>query len=183
MGVSDDMFFRGRKVHDMNGYPVVYWPEHPICPKDRWRVYIHRIIAYEKYGELPDAHHVHHKDGNRYNWHEDNLELLSTSKHTSLHNKGKKVVITCGTCGERFDVIPSQKDRRKYCSISCSSERRTKIDWPNNEKLEEMVWSKPVTHVAEELGVSDKAVSKRCKRLGIETPGRGYWQKKKSKCS
>ena len=31
--------------------------------------------------------------------------------------------------------------------------------------------------VAKLLGVSDVAVAKRCKRLGIEKPPRGYWRK------
>lgn len=44
-------------------------------------------------------------------------------------------------------------------------------------KLKLLVWSEPTTKVAERLGVSDVAVSKRCKKLGIEKPPRGYWRK------
>ena len=33
--------------------------------------------------------------------------------------------------------------------------------------------------VAKLLGVSDVAVAKRCKRLGVEKPPRGYWAKVK----
>jgi hypothetical protein len=40
-----------------------------------------------------------------------------------------------------------------------------------------MVWQMPTTEVASIFGVSDKAVEKRCKLLGIPKPPRGYWAK------
>lgn len=54
---------------------------------------------------------------------------------------------------------------------------KKRISWPSKEELENLVWSKPSTEVAEQLGVSDVAVAKCCKRLGIDKPKRGYWQK------
>jgi len=39
----------------------------------------------------------------------------------------------------------------------------------------------PTTEVAKRLGVSDVAIGKKCKQLGIEKPPRGYWQKKNKK--
>lgn len=50
---------------------------------------------------------------------------------------------------------------------------------PTEEELKKLVWSMPATAVGEKFGVSDKAVEKRCKQLGIEKPPRGYWAKKK----
>lgn len=49
------------------------------------------------------------------------------------------------------------------------------------EKLEELVWLMPCTEVAKLYGVSDKAIEKRCKLLGVDKPPRGYWQKKNKK--
>lgn len=43
------------------------------------------------------------------------------------------------------------------------------------EDLYELVWSKPVTDLAKDFGISDVALAKRCRRLGIPLPGRGYW--------
>jgi hypothetical protein len=37
------------------------------------------------------------------------------------------------------------------------------------------VWERPATAIAMELDVSDKAVSKRCRKLGVMKPPRGYW--------
>jgi hypothetical protein len=39
------------------------------------------------------------------------------------------------------------------------------------------VWIEPVTTVAASFDVSDKAIEKRCKRLGVAKPPRGYWAK------
>lgn len=38
-----------------------------------------------------------------------------------------------------------------------------------------MVWERPATEVAKELGISDVALSKRCRRLQVPKPPRGYW--------
>lgn len=43
------------------------------------------------------------------------------------------------------------------------------------EQLYELVWSIPGTKVAEQFGVSDVAVFKHCKKLGVPRPERGYW--------
>jgi hypothetical protein len=39
------------------------------------------------------------------------------------------------------------------------------------------VWTEPVTSVAASFDVSDKAIEKRCKRLEVVKPPRGYWAK------
>lgn len=45
------------------------------------------------------------------------------------------------------------------------------------EELYEKVWSLPGTKLAKELGISDVAITKRCKKLNIPRPSRGYWAK------
>ncbi len=45
------------------------------------------------------------------------------------------------------------------------------------EVLYEQVWSKPMTKLATEYGVSDVALAKICRRLDIPLPMRGYWNK------
>ncbi len=56
-------------------------------------------------------------------------------------------------------------------------DRKYKTSWPSDSKLAKMVWTEPVTTIAKRLGISDKAVKKRCVKLGIQTPGPGYWTK------
>jgi Zn-dependent peptidase ImmA (M78 family) len=38
----------------------------------------------------------------------------------------------------------------------------------------------PTLLVAKHFGVTDKAIEKRCKKLGVVKPSRGYWAKKKA---
>jgi hypothetical protein len=45
----------------------------------------------------------------------------------------------------------------------------------SREDLYELAWSKPLSELAKDFGISDVALGKRCKRLGIPVPGRGYW--------
>lgn len=52
---------------------------------------------------------------------------------------------------------------------------------PTKEELELLVQEKPMTEIGKIFGVSDNAVKKRCKRLGIELkPMRGHWMKVKA---
>ena len=55
-----------------------------------------------------------------------------------------------------------------------------KIVWPSDEELGKMIWERPASVVAKELGVSDSAVVKRCNTRAISKPPRGYWQQKAS---
>ena len=45
----------------------------------------------------------------------------------------------------------------------------------SREDLYELVWSKPMRDLAKDFGISDVGLAKRCRRLGIPVPGRGYW--------
>ena len=55
--------------------------------------------------------------------------------------------------------------------------RPPKIVWPSAEALEKLIWEKPTSQVAKDLGVSDKAIEKHCKKLALKKPPRGYWAK------
>ncbi|KTB62500.1 MULTISPECIES: hypothetical protein [Pseudomonas] len=44
-------------------------------------------------------------------------------------------------------------------------------------ELFEKVWQTPMVKLAHEIGVSDVAVAKACRKAGIPLPGRGHWAK------
>lgn len=46
------------------------------------------------------------------------------------------------------------------------------------EQFYELVWSKPMTHLAREFAISDVALHKICKKHGIPNPPLGWWAKK-----
>lgn len=48
---------------------------------------LHRDVWKFYNGEIPKGHHIHHKDGNKSNNHINNLECISSSDHSKLHNK------------------------------------------------------------------------------------------------
>jgi len=50
----------------------------------------------------------------------------------------------------------------------------------DRDTLYEEVWKEPMQVVAKRYGVSDVALAKTCRKLGVPVPGRGYWAKLKA---
>ncbi|WP_426125845.1 hypothetical protein [Pararhizobium sp. PWRC1-1] len=44
-------------------------------------------------------------------------------------------------------------------------------------QIYDMVWSKPLSKIAVELGLSDQGLAKACRRFDVPVPPLGYWQK------
>ena len=45
------------------------------------------------------------------------------------------------------------------------------------EQLYELVWSEPMRLLSKQIGISDVAIAKHCRKLGIPVPARGYWNR------
>jgi hypothetical protein len=45
----------------------------------------------------------------------------------------------------------------------------------SREHLYVLICSRPMTELARDFGLSDVALAKRCRKLGVPVPGRGYW--------
>lgn len=121
---------------------------------------------------------VDHRNGDTCDNRLENLRLLCPNCHSQTptyagrrFKKGMKTRRRRGECAQCG--IPCDG---KHCA-QCYSERRTVIVWPDGATLKKMVWSTPRRALAQALGVSDVAIAKRCKRLGILMPPRGYWAK------
>ena len=149
--------------------------DHPLC-SSIGRVWHHRHIASVMIGRwLARDEIVHHRDGNRSNNSPGNLVVTTMSKHATEHARlaglNIKEVRECGFCKEEFYTV-----RGKFCSDRCRSMSRRSFEI-SKEKLERLVWEMPSTRVAKKFGVSDVAICKRCKSLGIIKPPRGYWSR------
>ena len=86
------------------------------------------------------------------------------------------VTMYCAICGNPIEICASHVPRRSTCSKPCRIAWQRKFEIDPDELLF-AVWTKPVTSVAASFDVSDKAIEKRCKRLGVVKPPRGYWAK------
>ena len=84
---------------------------------------------------------------------------------------------TCPVCP---NPLPRRR-KAKFCSVRCSRKVQQRVSRPGKEELYALVWRKPTSQVAKDLGVSDTAVSKWCKSYGIKKPPRGYWAKQAAK--
>lgn len=160
------------------GYMYCYNPDH-YCANNAGKVIEHVYVMSKLIGrKLYPYEVVHHKDRNKKNNHPTNLQLMTNAEHAILHAIEDRGLVyinqKCLKCDDIF--IISEKSDRKYCSVSCSQKSKQKFEI-NKEDLELLVWSKPTTEIASMLGVTDVAVAKRCKKLGILKPPRGYWAK------
>lgn len=82
-------------------------------------------------------------------------------------------------CRVKQAVAAAEKARRP--EPAKPTEEAEKVGAPSRvwdrEVLEKEVWAEPIRQLAKRYGVSDVAIHKHCKKMGIKLPGRGYWQK------
>lgn len=103
----------------------------------------------------------------------DNLRFLCPNCHSqtstfSGKNRNKEDEIS----NPIHDIILKRKKIKKI------GKRNSKILWPSSDELSKTLWEIPTTQLSKELGVSDVAISKHIKKLGLTKPPRGYWTKR-----
>lgn len=163
------------------GYLYFMDQSHPLSDK-KGRVWHHRHVASEKIGRLVRADEiVHHLDENRSNNDPDNLEVMTNTEHARRHAAEKgfcSVAAKCEVCGTEYTIKQSIYNQRnkQTCGRACYDASTRRFDVTADE-LRRLVWSMPTTAVAKQLGVSDVAVGKRCKILGIKKPPPGHHRK------
>lgn len=159
------------------GYYYVYDPKHPMANK-AGKVYVHRFIASDFYGiELTSDMHVHHIDHDKLNNEPSNLAILTASEHGKEHNKCNYITIKCKECLSEFTIIESHKSQ-VFCSTICVIKNRRLFEISKNE-LQQLIYQMPVTHIAKLYNVSDVAIHKRCKILGVTKMPRGFFLRKR----
>lgn len=97
------------------------------------------------------------------------------------HKNKERKIYSCIDC---LAEVKWGIKRCKFCYHEWSAKHllnsNTKISWPNDEELSKLVWSKAVTQLAVDFGISDKAIAKHCKKRNIAIPPRGYWAKRRA---
>lgn len=170
------MIFREDKG---TGYMYCYAPDH-YCANKAGKVLEHVKVMADYIGrKLLSNECVHHIDRDRKNNKITNLMLLTQQEHMELHaiedKKTNYYERQCKNCGKLMRLSDSTS-HKVSCSVECSIHLSRNFEI-TSEDLHKLVWSMPTAKVAEVLGVSDVAVAKRCKRLGVDKPPRGYWRK------
>lgn len=172
----------------LNGYVVVYAPEHPSAMKsDNWNgyVYEHILIAEEKIGrKLNPNEVVHHLDLVRGNNQPKNLLVLDRDQHSVIHawissgapmskdigvngvNSVKAKLEETPRCSNPECRKPISSDA-KYCSVSCGAIGRQVVERPDKETLERELVSNSWVTLATFYGVSDTAVRKWARNYGL----------------
>ena len=140
-----------------------------------------------------------HINGNRTDNRIENLRILCPNCHAQTDTycgKNSKLpdnFCKCGTkiqrrsksCGRCLIKLPNSfshhswidckcgnkmKGSSKQCEICFNSNRSTKINWPSNQEILDMISKNSYLEISRKLGVSDNAIRKHLKRQGIEVP-------------
>ena len=116
--------------------------------------------------------HYHHVD--------PSTKLFSVSESINFSKEKilaeiSKCQLLCANC--HGEVEEATNGRKK----GIPRQNIRKVERPSKEELEKLLWEKPTIKLAEQFGVSDKAIEKWAKFYGIEKPPRGYWAKKYAK--
>lgn len=80
--------------------------------------------------------------------------------------------------GNRASVFRASSACASICIAQI--ERMTVARVFTRQQFYELVWSKPMTHLAKEFAISDVALHKICRKHGIPNPPLGWWAKKAS---
>lgn len=169
------------RIDKGTGYMYCYNPKHPTA-NGAGKVLEHVYVMYKHIGRtLEKGECVHHIDRDRTNNNIENLQLMTQSEHMTLHKREdagfEEEDRSCGFCGVTFTT--SKRSSQVFCSAHCCTLKSRSFEI-SREDLYDLVWKYPTVAVAKILGVSDVAVSKRCKRLSVPKPPRGYWNKLKN---
>lgn len=148
---------------------------------------------------------LEHKNGIRNDNRPQNLELLCPNCHSQSPQKKRRtkvtkeeILLTSSSAHSIREILlkleladsvsnyervrevlveNKQELPNRNLKIPTKKARPSKIEWPPKKELQKWVNKNPITKIAKKLGVSDVAVRKWCKKLGITTQPRGFWAK------
>lgn len=174
------------RVRHLNGYRLIYKPEHPSAMKsDNWIgfVYEHRYKIELELGRLlRDDEEVHHLDCDKSNNDLSNLIVLTKAMHRRLHNwidngaticennstnrvNSEKSKAYCKICN-----ISLNKRQSNYCSKNCRNidlKNKGIIKKPTKEELEPLLGTMSWVALGKHFNVSDNAVRKWAKSYNL----------------
>lgn len=155
-----------KSVRMLNGYRVVYLPEHTSSMASaNWLGYVYEhIVVAEKFlgRKLCKDEVVHHLDMDRANNRVENLLVLLSSQHTKLHawlrriNKKRSKLTLCKGCGS----LLTTHDQTKFCSNSCHTFSARRAVRPTLDELQKELSTSTLAVVGKKYSVSGNAIRK-----------------------
>jgi hypothetical protein len=75
--------------------------------------------------------------------------------------------------------LPRRANHKSTASAPSGEQtrRRPRVHRISRKDLYRLIWSEPITALAERFGISDVGLAKVCRRSDIPAPPRGYWAK------
>lgn len=125
-------------ISTCKGGGYMYCRTIPIHPKANSKgLYpLHRVLMENKLNRLLKKNEdVHHKNENKNDNYIGNLEVLTKSEHSKIHNKVVPLIkCTCSNCNKIFELKPHlyrlrikrAKNNKFCCSRSCSARYQNK---------------------------------------------------------
>lgn len=127
METNGALLWNIQKYVSKGDYMYAVVKEHPYSTKYGY-VLAHRIIMENHLGRLLNRNEViHHTNDNKKDNRIENLQLMTASEHTKLHQsvKGRTMLLLkCPECGNKFSLekrlsFIAKKTRYNTCSNSC----------------------------------------------------------------
>lgn len=121
--------------------------------EEGYKAYACEICGIAEYNNHPISLQLHHMDGNRENNSLSNLQIL------------------CPNCHSQTDNFSGRSSKKKDVELKKSKEKRiwksTKNPPLDRDALKSKIRSIPFTKIANDLGVTDNAVRKWCKKYNL----------------
>lgn len=121
---------------------------------------------------------------------EEHIQLFKTFQPVVIRFKPEPDSVIASILKEEYEIERQKREEaQKLWAIQQKTREeeleRQKIkhsrlgEWNqiSYSELQTLVWSKPTQAIADEFGISDVAIAKKCNRLGIGKPPRGFWAK------
>ena len=135
-----------------NEYRIVLKNEYPaVCINRQWR-YVHSLIGEVLYGRVRKGYVIHHKDKNKLNAMPENLERITTKKHSEIH-------------GEEHKGKDYRSEEGKWKSINASKEATTRKDVTTEKVVNLRNKGLSISEIAKELDCGINTVNR---RLGMK---------------
>ncbi len=95
------------------------------------------------------------------------------------NNELQNLCILCPNC--HTQTLTHSRIKALKVKVKKGRSHTRKVERPDRDELERLVWSTPTTKIADRFGVSGKAIEKWCKFYEISKPGQGYWTGRKER--